>query len=125
MVAAATGANLNGRGGHRRGYAAGMVHLRIVVPPSCAQEALELLERERSTSNLVYLHGAARKPPGDVILCDVAEEEASVVIDELKQMGIARDGSISLAPIDSQLSEAGDRAVEAARGLRADAVVWE
>jgi uncharacterized hydrophobic protein (TIGR00271 family) len=102
-----------------------MVHLRIVVPPSSAQAALELLERERSTCNLVYLPGAARQPLGDVILSDVAEAEASVVIDELKRLGIARDGSISLAPIDSQLSEAADRAAHAARGMRADAVVWE
>ena len=102
-----------------------MLHLRIVVPQSSCQGAWTCSNGTRSTSNLVYLQGAARKPPGDVILCDVAEEEASVVIDELKRMGIARDGSISLAPIDSQLSDAGDRAVRAARGMRADAVVWE
>jgi uncharacterized hydrophobic protein (TIGR00271 family) len=102
-----------------------MVHLRIVVPPACSDEALKLLERENSTSNLVFLPGAARQPVGDVVLCDVAREDASVVIDALKRMGIARDGSISLTPIDSQLSEAADRAVRAARGMPTDAVVWE
>jgi uncharacterized hydrophobic protein (TIGR00271 family) len=102
-----------------------MVHLRIVVPPASAEAVLSLLERESSTSNVVYLPGAARRPAGDVILCDVAREEASVVVDELKRLGIARDGSISLAPIDSQLSLAADRAVRAARGAQTDAVVWE
>jgi uncharacterized hydrophobic protein (TIGR00271 family) len=40
-------------------------------------------------------------------------------------MGIARDGSIALEQIDSQLSEAADRAEKAARGMPSDAVVWE
>ena len=66
-----------------------------------------------------------RQPAGDVILCDVAREDASVVIDDLKELGIGRDGSISLAPIDSQISDAADRAVHAAAGQPANAVVWE
>jgi uncharacterized hydrophobic protein (TIGR00271 family) len=102
-----------------------MVHLRIVVPTDRAKRALGLLEEALSTCNLVYLEGAARQPAGDVILCDVAREDASVVIDDLKELGIARDGSISLEPIDSQISDAADRAVRATRGQPANAVVWE
>jgi uncharacterized hydrophobic protein (TIGR00271 family) len=102
-----------------------MVHLRIVVPEDRCAKVLDLLEAAPSTTNLVFLAGAARQPKGDVVLCDIAREEASVLIDDLKELGIARDGSIALEQIDSQLSEAADRAERAARGAPSDAVVWE
>jgi len=102
-----------------------MVHLRIVVPSNRSEKVLELLEAAPSACNLVFLEGAARQPSGDVVLCDVAREDASVLIDDLKELHVPRDGSITLEPIDSQLSEAADRAERAARGLPSDAVVWE
>ena len=102
-----------------------MVHLRIVVPEDRCQKVLDLLETAPSTSNLVLLPGAARQPRGDVVLCDIAREEASVLIEDLKELGVARDGSIALEQIDSQLSDAAKRAERAARGVPSDAVVWE
>jgi uncharacterized hydrophobic protein (TIGR00271 family) len=102
-----------------------VVHLRIVVPSDRSGKVLGLLEAAPSTCNLVFLEGAARQPSGDVVLCDVAREDASVVIEDLKELGISRDGSISLEQIDSQISDAADRAVQAARGAPSDAVVWE
>jgi uncharacterized hydrophobic protein (TIGR00271 family) len=102
-----------------------MVHLRIVVPPDRSQKVVGLLEKSASTVNLVLLEGAARQPHGDVILCDVAREDASVVIDDLKGLGVHHDGSISLEQIDSQISDVARRAERAARGAPSDAVVWE
>jgi uncharacterized hydrophobic protein (TIGR00271 family) len=102
-----------------------MVHLRIVVPTDRSEKVVGLLEASPSASNLVFLGGAARQPPGDVILCDVAREDASVVIDDLRELKIPEDGSIALEQIDSQISEAADRAERAARGAPSDAVVWE
>ena len=102
-----------------------MVHLRIVVPEDRCEKVLDLLEAAPSASNLVFLAGAARQPRGDVVLCDIAREEASVLIEDLKELGVARDGSIALEQIDSQLSDAADRAERAARGAPSDAVVWE
>jgi uncharacterized hydrophobic protein (TIGR00271 family) len=102
-----------------------MVHLRIVVPRDRSEKVVSLLEANPSTCNLVFLEGAARQPSGDVVLCDVAREDASVVIDDLKELGIPRDGSIALEQIDSQLSSAAESAERAARGAPSDAVVWE
>jgi uncharacterized hydrophobic protein (TIGR00271 family) len=102
-----------------------MVHLRIVVPSDRSEKVLRLLEASPSTCNLVYLAGAARQPAGDVVLCDIAREDASVLIEDLKELGVARDGSISLEQIDSQISAAAERAERAARGAPSDAVVWE
>jgi uncharacterized hydrophobic protein (TIGR00271 family) len=102
-----------------------MVHLRIVVPTDRSEKVLDLLEAAPSTCNLVFLPGAARQPAGDVVLCDVAREDASVIIDDLKELDVPRDGSIALEQIDSQLSDAATRAERAAQGAPADAVVWE
>jgi hypothetical protein len=102
-----------------------MVHLRIVVPGSESARVVDLLEATPSVSSLALFEGAARKPRGDVVLCDVAREDASVVIGDLRELGVARDGSISLEEIDSQVSAAADRAEQATRGLAGDSVVWE
>ncbi len=102
-----------------------MIHLRIVVPSDRSEKVIGLLEAAPSACNLVFLVGAARQPKGDVVLCDVAREDASVIIEDLKELGVARDGSISLEQIDSQISDAAKRAVRAARGAPSDAVIWE
>jgi uncharacterized hydrophobic protein (TIGR00271 family) len=102
-----------------------VIHLRIVTPADRTEAALEVLERSDSVCNVVALPGVARRPEGDVLLADVAREDASVVISALRELGIQRDGSISIDPIDTQLSDHAERAIEHAKGAPADAVVWE
>jgi uncharacterized hydrophobic protein (TIGR00271 family) len=103
----------------------GVVHLRIVVPSHNAQHALDLLRESPSVFDLIHLEGAGQKPEGDVILCDVAREDASVIISDLKELDIQREGSIALENIDSLISEGAERAEKAAAGFPSDAVVWE
>jgi uncharacterized hydrophobic protein (TIGR00271 family) len=102
-----------------------MVHLRIVAPREQAHAALRLLEASGSVINVIHLHDVARKPDGDVILCDVAREDASVVIADLKDLGIDRDGTIAVELVDTAISHAADRAERHAAGAPADAVIWE
>jgi len=102
-----------------------MVHLRIVSPADRSEQVLKLLGESASTCNLVFLEGAARKPAGDVILCDVAREEASVIVSDLRELQLPRDGSITIELVESQLSAGAERAERAAPGAPADAVVWE
>jgi uncharacterized hydrophobic protein (TIGR00271 family) len=102
-----------------------VIHLRIVTTAGKTAAALELLTRSPSVCNVVHIPDAAHKPRGDLILADVAREDASVVISELRDLGIDRDGSISIDPIDTQLSQQAERAVEHAKGAPSDAVVWE
>lgn len=102
-----------------------MVHLRIVAPAHLSEQTMELLCGSDSVQNVVHLHGAATKPKGDLILCDVAREDASVIISDLKELDIPHEGSIALEEIDTAISEAADRAEKAAAGLPSDAVVWE
>jgi uncharacterized hydrophobic protein (TIGR00271 family) len=102
-----------------------MVHLRIVVPSYQSEHALDLLNATPSVCNLVYLERVAHRPEGDVILCDVAREEASIVISDLRELRIDEEGSISMEVIDSQISAAAAEAVKATAGLPTDAVIWE
>ena len=102
-----------------------MVHLRIVAPQESSASAVELLQASRSVSSVVVLEGAARKPKGDLILCDVAREDASVIIDDLRELDIPRTGSISIEYIETQISQAAEDAEDYAPGLASDAIVWE
>jgi len=102
-----------------------VVHLRIVVPSHNAEHTLDLLRGTPSVCNLIYFERAAEKPEGDVILCDVAREDASLIIGDLREFGIHHEGSIAMEEIDSEISDAADRAEQAAEGSPADAVVWE
>ena len=102
-----------------------MIHLRIVVPSYQSEHALDLLKATPSACSLIYLPGTAYKPEGDVILVDVAREDASVIISDLRELNIDREGSIAIEEIDAEMSDAADRAEKAAAGAPADAVVWE
>jgi uncharacterized hydrophobic protein (TIGR00271 family) len=102
-----------------------MVHLRILAPADLARKALDLLCVSPSVLNVVHLPGAAHKPKGDVILCDVAREDASVIISDMKELDIPRLGSIAVEFVDTSLSDAAEEAEKAAPGLPSDAVVWE
>jgi uncharacterized hydrophobic protein (TIGR00271 family) len=102
-----------------------MVHLRIVAPRDKAHAALALLEASDSVINVIHLHDVARKPDGDVILCDVAREDASVVIGDLKDLSIHREGTIAVELVDTAISHAADQAERHAAGTPADAVIWE
>jgi uncharacterized hydrophobic protein (TIGR00271 family) len=102
-----------------------VIHLRLVVPHDQASSVLETLLRAPSVCNVVHLEHAAQRPEGDLVLCDVAREDASLVLDDLRALGIDRSGSIAIEEIDTAISEAATRAEKAAAGSPADAVVWE
>ena len=102
-----------------------MVHMRIVVPSHQTDHVLELLEHMPSACNVIFLERAARKPEGDVILCDIAREDASVVVSDLRELDVDTEGSIAIEHIDSEISTAAAAAERAAEGSAGDAVVWE
>ncbi len=103
-----------------------MVHLRIIAPPASSEDALMLLGESPYVCNVIHLPGAAHKPDGDVILCDVARHEVSVIIDDLRELHVPEEGSIAMEMIDTDISAAAASAEEAADKLPfGDAVVWE
>jgi uncharacterized hydrophobic protein (TIGR00271 family) len=102
-----------------------VIHLRIVAPEDVAHKALRLLRASPAVINVVHLHQASQKPEGDVILCDIAREEASLIISDLKELDIPAVGSIAVEQVDTAISNAAAAAEKAAPGLPSDAVVWE
>ena len=103
-----------------------MVHLRIVVPSHQSGHALDLLEHTPSACNLIFLERAAQRPEGDVILVDIAREDASVIVSDLKELEIHKEGSIAIEDIDSHdLRSSLTTPRRQPAGLPTDAVVWE
>ena len=89
------------------------------------ERVLAVLERSPSVLSIVRFPNAARRPDGDLILCDVPREEASVILAELRELGLEEEGTISVESVESAPSVRARRAIVAARGAPADAVVWE
>jgi uncharacterized hydrophobic protein (TIGR00271 family) len=103
-----------------------MVHLRIIAPPGRAGPALALLSAAPSVCNVIHLPGFAHEPDGDVIMCDVARHDVSVLIEDLRELHVPEEGSIAVEMTDTDISAAADSAQEAAAKLPfGDAVVWE
>lgn len=102
-----------------------MLHLRVISPTEHTDDVLDLLRAQPGVAHVVLLPGAAVIPPGDVIEADVAREATDQLISALCGLGIDHNGGITLEQIDTALSDAADKAEEAAPGDGADAVVWE
>jgi uncharacterized hydrophobic protein (TIGR00271 family) len=104
---------------------AGIVHLRLVVPADSTDRVLQELRASAAVVNIALVTGSSIKPKGDLLLCDVAREEASVIVRDLRRLGLDKRGSISLEDVDSTISTGASRAVRAAAGSPSNAVVWE
>ncbi|MBT2445846.1 DUF389 domain-containing protein [Streptomyces sp. ISL-43] len=102
-----------------------MLHLRMITPADRTDAVVRIVESTVGTTHLVVVPGAARVPPGDVVMCDVAREAGDELLHELRELGIDEDGSIAVENIDLSLSARADRAEEEAPGEAADAVLWE
>lgn len=101
-----------------------MVHLRIIVPNYQTDHVVDLLRHTESVTNLILLPGASQKPEGDVILCDVARHDGSVIIADLTELDVDVEGSIAVEEIDAQISRVAELAEEAA-DAPTDPVLWE
>jgi hypothetical protein len=72
-----------------------LLHMRVVSPAHLSQEVEVVLSRQPGATNIVVLLGVARDPSGDLLQADLARECVQQVVDELRKLGIDRDGSIS------------------------------
>lgn len=102
-----------------------MVHLRMVVPADRVERVLRLLEDSPAACNIVWLAGASRRPVGDLVLCDVSREAASLLLADLQELGVPTDGSIAIESVDTMLSRSMEEAERATPGDPGNAVVWE
>lgn len=100
--------------------------MRIVAPATGCRHVLALLHGTESVVNIVHLEGAARKPDGDLVLCDVATRDVSLLVADLRELDVDVDGSIALTVIDAEVSSLTRDAHRRRRDdIGSDPVVWE
>ncbi|WP_210493042.1 DUF389 domain-containing protein [Patulibacter sp. SYSU D01012] len=102
-----------------------MIHLRLTVPHRLVDPVLALLQDDDAVVHVVRLPGVVLDPPGDAIFCDVPKEQASVVVHELRELGLAGEGGIVLETGGIDVDDRAARAERRAPGAPADAVLWE
>lgn len=94
------------------------------APSELTDDIVALLKDHPSVSSLTLGLGVSLKPPGDLILADVAREGSNEVITALVELGVQKEGTLQLEPIQAWVSQKGFEAERAAPGTSADAVVW-
>jgi len=105
-----------------------VLHVRVVSPTDRSDRVVERLESDDTVANLVLLRGVARQcgpDGGDLVMFDLARENANPVLDDLRAMDIERDGSIAFDEAETVMSHAATRAEKAAPGRPADGVIWD
>ena len=102
-----------------------MIHLRIVDAGGPSERVLGVLEGSASVRNIITLPGAAgRRTATSSSPTSRARTRASSS-PSCASLDIQAHGSITIDPIDTQISDYADRAIEHAKGAPADAVVRE
>ena len=79
-----------------------LLQLRVTVPEDRTDRVRELFENDPGTAHLAVLPGASVSPAGDLVLADVARESADGLVSALRDLGVHRDGAISLTSIDAR-----------------------
>ena len=93
-----------------------MLHLRIVAPADRADRVMEVLCGVPGGGPRGAPAGRGAQARGDLILCDVAREDASVIIGDLKELGIP-ERRLDRRRADRQaISEVANAAEKAAPG---------
>lgn len=73
----------------------------------------------------MFLAGAAHRPAGDVIECDVTREATSDVLAWLKEQGLYDEGSVAVTEVGASPSKNARATEKAAPGAPDDAVIWD
>ncbi|MFI6826696.1 MULTISPECIES: DUF389 domain-containing protein [unclassified Kribbella] len=101
------------------------MHLRLIVPPDRTGRVLDALVDDPRVTSVVRLPGAAQRPAGDVLECDVTREATSDILAFLKAEGLYDEGSVAVADVDAAPSRNARETEKAAPGAPDDAVIWD
>jgi uncharacterized hydrophobic protein (TIGR00271 family) len=86
---------------------------------------VDLLCADETVTNVALLDGGYAKPPGDLVIADVAREGANPVVASLRALDLHHTGSIMISETGTLLSDAAEAAEKAAPGIPDDGVVWD
>ncbi len=90
-----------------------MRNLRILSPTGMTADVIGVLESEPCVSGLALVKGAALRPTGDLVLADLPREAVNKVVEQLRSLGLHRDGTI-------EVQQAAAAAVGSVSGWRTD-----
>ncbi len=102
-----------------------MLHLQLRVPAALTDRVVALLCDDDTVTNVAVVEDGYRKPPGSLVLADVAREGANPVVAALRSLGLHHEGSIMLTEPDTILSDSTEAAELAAPGVPDDGIVWD
>jgi uncharacterized hydrophobic protein (TIGR00271 family) len=102
-----------------------VLHLQLRVPTDLTDEVVRLLGSDESVTNIAVVPGGFTKPPGCLVIADVAREGANPVVAALRHLDLHHVGSVMLSEPEAILSDAADAAERAAPGEPDDGVVWD
>jgi uncharacterized hydrophobic protein (TIGR00271 family) len=100
-------------------------HLRVVTTGAVTERVVALLAAEPGVSNLVVLAGAARRPAGDAVQCDVRSSAANSVITRLKAACEPDVGPVAIEVVDAVVGERPAPAAKFGVVQRDTAPVWD
>lgn len=101
-----------------------VLSVRVTAPHDTVQRLLPVLSDDATVSGLVVLPGAALDGGSDVVLFELARENANNVMRTLRHAGVPESGSIVVFEPLTVVSDAADAAERAAPGHPADGVLW-
>lgn len=101
-----------------------MLSVRVTAPRELAAAVRERLDSDPTVCNLVSVPGAALGGDGDLLLFDMARENANNVMRMLRHSGIPARGSIVVSDPLVVISDAATAAEHAAPGHPADGMMW-
>ncbi|SEP76619.1 DUF389 domain-containing protein [Microlunatus flavus] len=102
-----------------------MLNLRLVVPAPRAEAVVATLVDDPRVTDVVHLPGAALRPLGDVVSCDVTREAASDVLGWLRREGLFDEGSVVISDLSAAPSVNAREVERAATGAPDDAIIWD
>jgi uncharacterized hydrophobic protein (TIGR00271 family) len=102
-----------------------VLHLQLRVPEDRVTPVVELLTDDETVTNVAVFPDGYRKPPGALVLADVAREGANPVVAALRGLDLHHDGSIMLSEPGTLFSDATEAAERAAPGEPDDGIVWD
>jgi len=102
-----------------------VLHLQLRVPPDRATQVVDLLCADETVTNVAVVEGGYAKPPGTLVVADVAREGANPVVAALRALGLHHDGSIMISEPATLISDEAERAEAAAPGTPDDSIVWD
>jgi uncharacterized hydrophobic protein (TIGR00271 family) len=101
-----------------------MLLLRVTSPSTLTDAVIERLSADPAVSALTVVRGASLRPAGDLLTAELPREAANEIVDQVRDLGVHREGSVHLEPVRTWISREGFEAERRTPGASADAVVW-